>query len=230
MSIKLKIALRITITLVIGIAIGVMLNRALVQKRIKNILLMRAAGFIAPSPERILKPTGPEQDQLIKEIFDKHGRRQADIHLRFSSEIQAEFKSLREELAPVLTPEQRRMFEKMLPGPPRFPNREPSGFRGGFRPPPLEMELADLKESLALSEEQAGEIQKILKEYRDQEESLMKKRMDPEGFFSQAELQEKKEKAIESVLTKDQKNLYRQLKKDRQKKMEEEMQRRNEGE
>ncbi len=54
--------------------------------------------------------------------------------------------------------------------------------------------------------------------------------MDPEGFFSQAELQEKKEKAIEKVLTKDQKNLYRQLKKDRQKKMEEEMQRRNEGE
>ncbi len=183
MSIKLKIALRITITLVIGIAIGVMLNRALVQRRIKNILLMRAAGFIAPSPERILKPTGPEQDQLIKEIFDKHGRRLADIHLRFSSEIQAEIKSLQEELAPVLTPEQRRMFEKMLPGPPRFPNREPSGFRAGFRPPPLEMELADLKESLALSEEQAGEIEKILKEYRDQEESLTEKKDGPGGIF-----------------------------------------------
>jgi len=224
MSLKLKIALRITITLVIGILIGSMLNRALVQRKIKNILLMRAAGFIAPRPERILKPTGPEQDQLIKEIFDKHGQRLADIHLRFSNEIQAEFKSLQDELAPVLTPEQRRSFEKMLPGPPRFLNREPPGFRRGFKPPPLEIELTDLKESLSLSEEQAREIESILKKYRDQEESLMKKRTDPEAFFSLGELEGKKVKDIEKVLTKDQKNLYKQLKKDRQKRMEEEMQ------
>ena len=125
MSVKWKIVLHVVVVLIIGIVIGALLNRALVQKRIKDMLTMRGAGLRVPRPERILKPLDAEQETKIQAVLDKHAQRLSEIHQRFNSEINAAFKSLKDEIDPILTPEQKKVFEKMIPGPPPAFGRPP---------------------------------------------------------------------------------------------------------
>ncbi len=130
MSVKWKIVLHVAVVLIIGIVIGALLNRALVQKRLRDMVAMRGAGLRVPRPERILKPADAEQEAKIQAVLDKHAQQFSEIHQRFNSEIEATFKSLKDEIDPILTPEQKAAFEKMIPGrPPTFgrPRRFPGG-------------------------------------------------------------------------------------------------------
>ena len=152
MNVRLKFAVYIALTFLVGIAIGVLLNRALLQKKINDMLIMRASGRIVPRLEEIVKPGNPEQWKSIREILDKHESKMAGIHLRFREEIEAAFKSLKTDLDPLLTAEQRSLLEDMLPKPPPFFGREPRGF--GFIPgrgPSVEEELSFFVERLGLS-------------------------------------------------------------------------------
>jgi len=211
MNIKYKIAIHIAATLIIGILIGALLNRALVHRRIKGVLEMRTAGLLAPRPERNLKPVSPEQEKRIREILDSHAERLAEIHKRFDGEIQSAFKSLRQEIDPILTPEQRDQFKRMIPGPPPFFNRGRPGFPPFKRRylPPFALEA--LQKELNLSEDQNKKVKAILEQFRNQ---APRPGESPEmtgpgmGF---GEFGRNLDQEIEKVLTDEQKEKFRQL-------------------
>lgn len=211
MSIKWKIAIHIAATLLIGILIGALLNRALVHRRIRGMLEMRTAGLLAPRPEKILKPVSPEQEKRIREILDSHAERLADIHKRFDEEIQSAFKSLKKEIDPILTPEQRDQLKRMIPGPPPFPGRGRPGFFPPERRGVLPLALEALQKELNLSEDQSKKVQAILEEFRSQRPFLGEK---PEGAGFPGplpQIREKLDREIENILTDEQKEKFRQL-------------------
>jgi len=135
MSTRWQIVIQVVVIMIIGIVIGALLNRALVQKRIKDMLTMRDAGLREPRPDRILKPADTEQEVKIQAVLDKHAQHFSEIHRRFNSEIEAAFKSLKNEIDPILTPEQKKAFERMIPGPPPEFGRLPRLQGGSLRSP-----------------------------------------------------------------------------------------------
>jgi len=214
-NIKWKIAIHIAATLIIGILIGALLNRTLVHRRIRGMLEMRTAGLLAPRPERNLKPVSPEQEKRIREILDSHAERLAEIHKRFDGEIQSAFKSLKQEIDPILTPEQRDQFKRMIPGPPPFFGRRRPGFPPFERRDAPAFALEALQKELNLSEDQSKKVQAILEEFRSQRPSPGEK---PEGAGLPGPLRQIREKLnqeIEKVLTDEQKEKFRQLMKRR---------------
>ncbi|MFQ5722446.1 MAG: hypothetical protein ACE5GI_08130, partial [Candidatus Aminicenantales bacterium] len=111
------------------------------------------------------------------------------------------------EIYPLLTPEQKKRLGNFIPW--RLPFRRRAPIREITR------ELIILKDKLGLNQEQVFQIRRIL------EETASKMRMPYRGRRSLEErrsimekLKEEKEKAIEKILTEDQKKLYEQLKKD----------------
>lgn len=216
MSAKWKIILHLIVTLIIGIVIGAMLNRALVQKRIKNIFKTEIGSLLIRDAERVLPPMSPEQRKLIREILDKHAKQLSEIHERFGNEIQSAFKSLREEIDPLLTAEQKKQLEGMFPGPPPFRRRLPEGFGFPFAKkiqPSPESELAALQRELNLSEEQTAKIKVILEEFQSQVQSFREKGPSPERFDLFRQADEKKRQEIEKILTEDQKEKFQKLRK-----------------
>jgi len=205
MNIRLKFAVYIAITFLVGIAVGGLLNRALLQKKINDMLIMRASGRIVPRLEEIVKPGNPEQWKSIREILDKYESKMAGIHLRFREEIEAAFKSLKTDLDPLLTAEQRSLLEDMLPKPPPFFGREPRGF--GFFPgrgPSVEEERSFRVERLGLAAEQADKVKAILNDYADRIGSQMKKPGPPGESPSFFKLFEERNREIEKTLTPEQ--------------------------
>jgi len=226
MNIKLKMTSIIIITLAFGIVIGAMINRTLSQNRIRNILSRRIPVHFVASYERIIRPDAA-QARLIREVLNKHAKRISEIREKSQEELQSSIESMMEELDSILTPEQRKRLEKR-----RFQGRPP------FRPPfrnrlperiSVDEELSRLKERLGLSKDQASQIKPILEESRDQAKMMRKERT---RFMERREIikevEEKKEKAIEKILTEDQKKLYEQMKKERHEKIEEEIRKRRE--
>lgn len=221
MNIKLKITFIIIITLVIGIVIGAMLNRTLTQNRVKRILSRRNPPVFISFYERIIEPDTNQREE-IRKILDKHAKHLSEIRANFSEELQSSMESLRAELDPILTPEQKKRLEKGFPGRPPFPMRPPERID-------VDEELSVLKERLSLSEDQASEIKQILEESRDKFKMMREKGVRwRERWQIMKELEEKKEKAIKNILTRDQKNSFEQIKKERHKKIEEEMSKRRE--
>lgn len=214
MNIKAKTTLIIIITLAIGIVIGAMLNRALSQNRIRRILSRRNPPMFISFYERIIEPDD-SQRELIRKILDKYAKRFSEIRTNFGEELESSIESMRAELDPILTPEQKERLKKGFPGRPPFPDRRP-------RRRDITEELATLKNQLNLSEDQASKIKNVLEELMSQAEI----RREKEGFRGMQiirELEEKKDKAIKDILTEDQKKMYEKMKNERRKKFEKEM-------
>lgn len=211
MNIKLKITLFIITTLVLGIIIGAMLNRALIQNRIKNILSKRTPDVFVPFIEERIEPD-PIQSKEIRNILKKHAKHIEDIRANFRVELQSAFESLRTELDPLLTPEQKKRLERGLPGgrpigPPRFLIAED-----------LDEELIEMKKTLKLTEEQTSQIRQILEEMREQNKRVREEMQRlREKWIPMLESEEKIDKAIEEILTDEQKKLYEQFRKERRK-------------
>jgi hypothetical protein len=215
MNVKWKIAIHIVVTLLIGILIGALLNRTFVQRRLKNILEMRFVGLLALRPERELRPISPEQEKGIREILDTHAERLAEIHQRFDREIQSAFRSLRQEIDPILTPEQRDQFKKMIPGPPPFRHLPRGGFPlMGRRDSPL-FGLENILRDLNLSEDQNKKVKAILEEFWNQAPRPGEKPEGPGLRDPLRQIREKMDQEIEKVLTDEQKEKFRELRKAR---------------
>jgi hypothetical protein len=217
MNVRAKISFIVIITLIIGIVIGGLAYRILVQKRIEKVFLIRHPDYIAAFYERALE-LGPEQSSRVREILNQNAQTVAKIRTNFQEEVQSAHEALREELDPLLTPEQKQRLER---GPLdrrmfRKPDRK--------SPPPSRMgrnklireELQGLKERLSLSKEQMTEVEKILakskppmRKLRGGSPSLIK--------ISQLwkEMEKVKDTAIEKVLNDDQKKIYTQIKQER---------------
>jgi hypothetical protein len=205
MNIRMKSAVYIVFTFLVGVAVGILLNRALLQKKINDMLVMRASGRIVPRLEEIVKPENPEQWTSIRKILDKHEGQMAGIHLRFREEIEAAFKSLKADLDPLLTAEQKSRLEDMLPKPPPFFRQAP----GRFGLPPgrglsVEEELSFLVEGLGLSPEQTDKVKAVLNDYASRIESQMKKAWRPGEAPPFIKLLEERNREIEKILTPEQ--------------------------
>lgn len=214
MNIKLKMTFVIIATFILGIIIGAMLNRALVQKRIRNILSKRTPDVFVPFIEERIG-ADPVQSKEIRKVLNKHAKRIEDIRANFSVELQSAFESLRAEMDPLLTPEQKKRLERGLPGPlpmgpPRFLITED-----------LDGELRAMKEALGLTEEQTLQIRQILEEMRDQFRKV-REEMDRarEKWRPMLESEEKADQAIREILTDEQKKLYDKYKEERHKRFE----------
>jgi len=215
MKIKTKITFSVVITLAIGALLGAMLNRTLSQTRIKRILSRRTPPVFVSFYEDIIEPDANQRKEIEK-ILDKHAKQLSEIHANFRQKLESSIESLTAELDPILTPKQKKRLEKGFPGPPQFPKHFIPGITANKY-------LMILKEKLGLSEDQASKIKHILEEWEDKTR-MMRRNRGPFNHFEQFIQSEKeKEKAIEKILTKDQMKLHEKMKKERLKKIEEEM-------
>jgi hypothetical protein len=208
MNLKVKITFLIIITLVIGIVIGAMLNRAVSQNRIRRILERRNPPIFISFYERIIEPNADQRDS-VRKVLDKYAQRLSKIRTNFQDELQSSFESMKAELEPLLTAEQKERLEEGFPRQPRF-------FPRPFRIRDVNQELSMLKERLGLSEDQASQIKIILEKFWDQAKKMREERESPErGFQIMIELQEKKEQSIKKLLNDDQKKIFEEMEKAR---------------
>lgn len=229
MSMKLKVTFIIIITLVLGIVVGFMLNRTYSQRRVRNILSRRSPEFFVTFYERTLEPD-TKQSKMIREILDTHAKQVLDIRENFQEELQSLFESMKAEIDPMLTPEQKERLKERFPRPSPYRGR-PMKKRG------LDKEFFTLKERLHLSEEQTSQIKQIFEESGMRPERIWGEMRFPGGWRMQRETrfpggmtpmierQKKVEKAIQEILTEEQKELFQQIKKERLERMKKEVQR-----
>jgi hypothetical protein len=220
MNVKTKIAGLMAVTLIAGVGIGAVVQRVLIQQRIRGIVRMGAAGRIFPSPDNWLKPENETQKKAIREVFAKHGQTLAEIHERFRKEIDASFDALDKELDPILTPEQKKRMKEMRPKAPPFWGRGPmrGSFMGGPRRP--EFEVEELKKELALTDDQVVRIQGIIDGVREKMRSGFKEGRpggNPEAF---RERMKEMDGEIEKVLSDQQRDAFRTYRKERMKRPE----------
>lgn len=229
MSMKLKVTFIIVITLVLGIVVGFLLNRTYSQRRVRNILSRRSPEFFVTFYERILEPD-TKQSKLIREILDTHAKQVSDIRENFQEELQSLFESMKAQIDPILTPEQKERLKARFPRPSPYRDR-PMKKRG------LDKEFSMLKERLHLSGEQTSQIKQIFEESGMRPERIWGEMRFPGGWRMRGETrfrggmtpmierQKKVEKAIQEILTEEQKELFKQIKKERLERMKKEVQR-----
>jgi hypothetical protein len=111
MNIKVKTALILIGTLVIGIVLGAMLNRALMQMRIKGFLAMRTHKGFVERMEKIIQPAATQQKEVTA-ILDKYALQFDAMHEEFKGRIDSLLNSFKNDLTPVLTPDQMKSMEE----------------------------------------------------------------------------------------------------------------------
>jgi hypothetical protein len=132
-----KTVLIVLSTLIIGVIIGALITGAFARHRIGRFMAMRDPGRLSMHVERIIDPD-ESQREAVREILHKHSERFLEIHSRFEGEMLALRDSLKKDLAPILTDEQRERLER-APKPPRhFRDHKPGPWkdrRPGVPPP-----------------------------------------------------------------------------------------------
>ena len=127
MNIKVKTALILICTLVIGIVLGAMLNRALMHMKIKGFLAMRTHKGFVERLEDIIQPTTPQKNEVTA-ILDKYALQFDSLHEEFKGRVSSLLTSFKNDLTPVLTPEQmKNMEEKFFTSPFHNPHKSKSG-------------------------------------------------------------------------------------------------------
>jgi len=207
MNLKLKTTLIIVITLIIGVVIGAMAHRAYLQNRIKRTLAWGNPNRFGAVYERMIRPK-PDQSEKIRNILAKHVQNISKIREEYRQKMESEFKAIRKEIEPLLTPEQKRRLSQF------FPRHLPFRRRGPARE--ISRELFILRDRLRLSEEQTLQVRRILEETESKMRMsyTARKRLGERQSIME-KLKEEKEKAIEKILTEEQKKIYEQIKKNK---------------
>lgn len=145
MNTQAKSSLLLILTLLIGIALGVLIDRTLIHQSFeRRIDRFRGPGGFAHIIERIIEPDANQMEQ-IKIIFERHTEKMNDYRLRSRQEMKVIMDSLRLELEPILTIEQKEKLKKSMENMERRPFGQ-RGKRTGRRfdkehePPPPELE------------------------------------------------------------------------------------------
>ena len=130
-------------TLAIGVVLGMVGQGMLMRERTAQVgELRRPPGFVAHMDEVIQPRT--EQRESIRSVLEMTARRNQQIMGLAREELRAVLDSMRQQLAPLLDPDQRERLARMsrLPDPFRPPPDRPPGGRfppegpPGDRPPP----------------------------------------------------------------------------------------------
>ena len=111
MTVHGKSALIIIGTLLIGIVIGLFLAGPMVHHRMRPHIPGKGPEAFAPMLERIIEPTAEQRD-AIREVLEKHSDRLAEMHMGYRTEMTAVMDSLRKDLDPILTEEQKARLDE----------------------------------------------------------------------------------------------------------------------
>ncbi len=138
MKTNTKTVLIIVATLLIGMLIGVLGSGFVVHRFVSRAVDMRRQDVFVERLMDVIDPA-PDQEAEVKGILDRHAERFSDITDEFHRETSALFDSLRADLDPVLTDEQKarleerhRRFGRLMGCGRPSPARKP----GGKCPPP----------------------------------------------------------------------------------------------
>ncbi len=129
MSVKVKMSLIILVTLIVGMLLGALIQGAFMRNQFhKRITRLRTPEGFMRRFERVIRPTEeqkPEIDKILLKNFERFNKRLTPP----VQEMGRIMDTLRMELDPVLTPEQKarlhRHFEHMRRFPPPPPGRPP---------------------------------------------------------------------------------------------------------
>jgi hypothetical protein len=119
MNIKAKTAIILLLTFTFGIIIGALLNRALLENRIRRTIRWQNPGGMIHRYDRVIRPNS-DQAKIIRNILDKHAKRIAEKRKDFQKEMADELESFRKEISSILTPEQIKRLEDRLFRPPQW--------------------------------------------------------------------------------------------------------------
>jgi hypothetical protein len=111
MSMRSQTTIIVVSTLVIGILIGLFLAGPVLHRHLRPPFRGRHGGGFTEALEMLIDPK-PEQAEAIRKVLDKHADGFNDINSRYHSEISAMMDSLRKDLDPLLTDEQRARLDK----------------------------------------------------------------------------------------------------------------------
>jgi len=130
MNVKIKFGSIILATLILGMVLGGLIHSTVMKNRIRQIREFRGRGGFESFIERVIEPDEAQRQQL-QEIFNKYSAKFNEIRFRQASEFSAVMDSMRVELDPILTPEQKKKLEEMRL---RRPRNGPPG-KPGLGPP-----------------------------------------------------------------------------------------------
>ncbi|MCU0287636.1 MAG: hypothetical protein MUF15_14740 [Acidobacteria bacterium] len=111
MNIKVKTTLILIGTLVIGILLGAMLDRALMRMKIKGFLAMRTHKGFVERMEIIIQPASSQKKEVVA-VLEKYALQFDTMHEEFKGRIKSLLDSFKNDLTPVLTPEQMKKMEE----------------------------------------------------------------------------------------------------------------------
>jgi hypothetical protein len=138
MNMKVKTTLVIFFTLLIGIILGVFIDRTIMRFQFrKRIAEVRQARGITSIFERIIKPTESQYDP-VKEILAKYSKRLHDLREKSHQEMAIVMDSLRTELEPILTDQQKARLKNEMERMKDWRDRRPRPMPPF--PPPFERE------------------------------------------------------------------------------------------
>jgi hypothetical protein len=140
MKMETKTVLIVLSTLIIGMIIGALITGAFARHRIGRFMSMREPGRLAAHVERIIGPDESQRD-AVRAVLREHSEQFLELHSHFEDEMLALRDSLRKDLDPILTDEQKERLERgpRHPGPFQGKGKRPGHLwrHGPEGPPPL---------------------------------------------------------------------------------------------
>jgi hypothetical protein len=118
MTASTKSVLRLFSTLLIGMLLGSLITGAVNNRRMSNLAEMRSARGLAFHFEDVIRPENEEQREAIRAVLDEAAPKFSAAMQESRERMRALTDSVRAELDPLLTEEQReRLEERMRIGP-----------------------------------------------------------------------------------------------------------------
>lgn len=111
MSTRSQTMIIVLSTLVIGILIGLFLVGPVMHRHLRPPFPGRHGGGFTGALEWLIDPE-PEQVEAVREVLSKHAGGFDDVNSRYHLEISAMMDSLRKDLDPLLTDEQRARLDR----------------------------------------------------------------------------------------------------------------------
>ena len=206
MSTKTNAAFAIAITLCIGALIGALGHGAYLSSQDKKMRAIPPARFFIDDLERTIQPD-EKQKEAVSKILAMRSDQITAIMERHLQEMAAVVDSTKDDLVPILTEaQQRRLNERLQQGmmrPPRMAT--PNQWTG------------QLKERLALTDEQLKEVQKLLDASQKETARLLESRQNnPESIRdSVTAIMRGMDTRIKSLLTPEQQKKFEELRNER---------------
>jgi hypothetical protein len=143
MKMETKTVLIILITLIIGMIIGALITGAFARHRVQRFMTMGEPGHMVGFLERMIGPD-ESQREAVRAVLQKHTEQFLELHSQFEGEMLALRDSLKKDLDPILTDEQKVRLERgpKHPKPWRGKGRRPGPSKWrepGHQPPPSEL-------------------------------------------------------------------------------------------